>query len=222
MLAFASAIILTLLTTTSTLEAFGISSTCQQRKTTADHQLLQRISHIVLRSSKHSLDPPVASHYTSPAVTDWLKQVLDSYHRETGHDLLPNHNSLSCEEQARAVALFSDAVASHDFFRDPEDPTFNYANVAFLEAFGYEWDEFVILPSRYCVENEKQMEDRRRILDNVRDGVEDESDLDGLIRVRKDGRRIILKGVTLWNVFDGKNDDPVGQAVWVERIESLD
>ncbi len=169
---------------------------------------------------------------------------------------------------ATAIAKSDLHVSSHDFLRAPNDPIYNYANVAFLHKFGYDWDEFVITPSRYCVSSNDEVVERKRILDDVRsnassydgrrrrDGNDDDrggttspsSEYDGLVRVRKDGRRILLRGVNLWNVYDvdvatysGCDDlsssrvradietgggvggiDIIGQAVWIKHIEYLD
>ncbi|KAL3806868.1 hypothetical protein ACHAXA_005266 [Cyclostephanos tholiformis] len=155
-------------------------------------------------------------------------------------------------------------VASHDFLRDPGgEAIYNYGNAAFLDKFGYEWNEFVNLPSRYCVSSDVEADERQRILDDVRsnarigagettisslrDGNDDgegasfpPSKYDGLIRVRKDGRRILLRGVNLWNVYDvditrdgpessspragieGGDIAVIGQAVWIRHIDNLD
>ena len=70
------------------------------------------------------------------------------------------------------------------------------------------------------------------------------SKYDNLIRVRKDGKRILLRGVNLWNVYDTSNSSLqegthdtlesirskiergeitiIGQAVWIRHVEYLD
>ena len=71
------------------------------------------------------------------------------------------------------------------------------------------------------------------------------SKYDNLIRVRKDGRKILLKGVNLWNVYDSSSSSLqegesrntlesirskiergeitiIGQAVWIRHVEYLD
>lgn len=164
---------------------------------------------------------------------------------------------------AAACANSNVAMASHDFLRDPTDAVYNYGNAAFLSGFGYEWEEFVRTPSRECVETEGEVEERQRLLDAVRvaavaipavtpsndaggsgggeDGATNDaaSGYDNLIRVRKDGRRILLKGVHLWNVYDVNEQDTenpeslrgriergeldaIGQAVWVRHVEYLE
>ena len=77
-------------------------------------------------------------------------------------------------------------------------------------------------------------------MDNIKDTATSKSSshsnaverYDNLVRVRKDGRKIVLKGVHLWNVWDiSENLDdartkvesgamkPVGQAVWIKDVE---
>ena len=80
-------------------------------------------------------------------------------------------------------------------------------------------------------------DDKQKISDNSNDDLA--SNYDNLIRVRKDGRKILLKGVNLWNVYDicleeAESHDTVrdmiekgeikavGQAVWISQVEHLD
>lgn len=135
--------------------------------------------------------------------------------------------------------------------------------MSFLHGFGYEWEEFLQLPSRKSAPPEG-VEERQKLLDSVKkkanvmvsnnddassddddnhdnDGEHLTSNYDNLIRIRKDGRLILLKGVNLWNVYDvcledNSNMDPdlvrdsiemgemkvIGQAVWIRHVEYLD
>ena len=56
-------------------------------------------------------------------------------------------------------------IASHDFLRSNDEAIYNYGNVAFLTNFGYEWDEFVELPSSKCVATKEDVEERQKLLD---------------------------------------------------------
>ena len=145
------------------------------------------------------------------------------------------------------------AIASHDFLRDPSgEAIYVYGNMAFLTGFGYDWEEFVELPSKKCVETEGEVEERQKLLDAVKataiksgggnseekgDADDDlEAKYDNLIRVRKDGGKLLLKGVNLWNIYDVNADDDmesvrsavkkgdvqsIGQAVWIKQVEYL-
>lgn len=221
----------------------------------------------------------LAPHYTSQSVLAWLQKMAVSYKLERGEDLLEvisredscvdvtnckNNDSKtpSLLQLAAACARTSLPIASHDFLRNPSDAIYNYGNMAFLDGFGYEWEEFVRLPSRKCVKTDEEVGERQQLLDSVktsaiasdkgvggrdedgRIGVEDNGDLasnyDNLIRVRKDGKSILLKGVNLWNVYDICSDEDVdnldtvrssiehgeiktiGQAVWIGHVEYID
>ena len=174
---------------------------------------------------------------------------------------------------AKACAKTNLPIASHDFLRDETgEAIYNYGNIAFLHGFGYEWDEFIQLPSRKCVETDGEVEERQRLLNDVKKNAMmvqqqqqkqqkqeqrqsnndntnsttiagddlSSSKYDNLIRVRKDGRKILLRGVNLWNVYDttiqGTHDTLesirskiergeitiIGQAVWIRHVEYLD
>ncbi|KAL3779182.1 hypothetical protein ACHAW5_009379 [Stephanodiscus triporus] len=208
-------------------------------------------------------------HYTSRSTLDWLRKMDDSYRLERGESLLDaitregyegfaasvvgieggGEDDPSLLRLASACALSDLPIASHDFLRDPTgEATFNYGNVAFLRGFGYRWGEFVITPSRECVATDEDANERQMLLDAVRSRGITEDDggrYDNLVRVRKDGRRILLRDVNLWNVYDdvrlggAKDGDdrasavtragiergeivPIGQAVWIRTVEYLD
>ena len=220
-----------------------------------------------LSASTNSNINDLPSHYTSPSVLSWLSNMATSYKLDRGEDLFDvilreSSSEVLSEPQgtttspllrlAIACATTNLPIASHDFLRDPNRiAIYNYGNLAFLHGFGYEWEEFVQLPSSKCVETPGEVEERQRLLDavllqqanaskNNDDGVS--TKYDNLIRVRKDGRKILLKGVNLWNVYDctsfeGDTLDnidvvraaietgetkAIGQAVWIRNVEYLD
>eukprot|EP00571_Detonula_confervacea_P010488 CAMPEP_0172304246 /NCGR_PEP_ID=MMETSP1058-20130122/5675_1 /TAXON_ID=83371 /ORGANISM="Detonula confervacea, Strain CCMP 353" /LENGTH=225 /DNA_ID=CAMNT_0013015387 /DNA_START=275 /DNA_END=952 /DNA_ORIENTATION=+ len=219
-------------------------------------------------------------HYISQSMLAWLQKMADSYKLERGEDLLdvilressnePTNNSNDDPKTTHLLQLATTCaktnlpMASHDFLRDPSgEAIYNYGNMAFLDGFGYEWEEFIRLPSRKCVEK-GEVEERQKLLDavkanamksdddaaaaaaadndNNKDGNDDDdlaSKYDNLIRVRRDGRKILLKGVNLWNVYDICLEDmespdfvrariekgeikAIGQAVWIRHVEYLD
>ena len=249
-------------------------------------------------------DELLAPHYTSQSVLSWVRKMADSYQIERGEDLLDvilressdssttyndinsinnkkeysnnNDDTMYLLKLAKACAKTNLPIASHDFLRDETgEAIYNYGNIAFLHGFGYEWDEFIQLPSRKCVETEGEVEERQRLLNDVKKnaiivqqqqkqeqqqslkndnsttigdaavGDDNDDDLsskyDNLIRVRKDGKRILLKGVNLWNVYDSSLQgmhsntlesirskiewgeiSAIGQAVWIRHVEYLD
>lgn len=217
----------------------------------------------------------MAPHFVSEPVLSWLGKMAGSYRIERGEDLL---EAIAREDPgvvdrvagvgdgrllglAAACAASRLPVASHDFLRDPADATYCYGNGAFLDGFGYEWEEFVRLPSRKCVDTDEAVDERQRLLDDAletavkadggtkpggegsRDGDGDDGKgggYDNLVRVRKDGRKILLRGVNLWNVYDVPSEGDaeswdawragiergevkaIGQAVWIHHVEDLD
>lgn len=195
--------------------------------------------------------PLVDSHFTSPSVLDWLKKMALSYKLERGEDLLEvlaretgiSVNKGDEDDLMQLATLCASTplpIASHDFLR-ADEAIYIYGNQAFLDGFGYGWEEFVELPSRKCVETDSEAEERQKLLDTVKDAATSKSQssevdrYDNLIRVRKDGSKILLKGVHLWNVYDIRDNSdgakaklvsgamkPIGQAVWISNVEYLD
>jgi PAS domain-containing protein len=83
---------------------------------------------------------------------------------------------------------------------DP-DPRFIYANRAAQSCFGYDWDEFVTLPSRLSAEPVLR-EKRQAALDAVaRDGFV--AGYSG-VRIAKSGRRFRIEDVVIWQLMDGE------------------
>jgi hypothetical protein len=180
------------------------------------------------------------------------EDLLDVILRESSSELrtmAPEATTTPLLRLAMACATTNLPIASHDFLRDPNRiAIYNYGNLAFLHGFGYEWEEFIQLPSSKCVETPGEVEERQRLLDAVllqqtntkvnSDNCDDvASKYDNLIRVRKDGRKILLKGVNLWNIYDDASLDntdivrariksgelkAIGQAVWIRHVEHLD
>jgi hypothetical protein len=193
----------------------------------------------------------VDAHFTSPSVLAWLKKMALSYKLERGEDLLEvisreagvSVNKGDEDNLIRLATLMASSplpIASHDFLR-ADKAIYIYGNQAFLDGFGYEWNEFVELPSSKCVETDAEVEERQKLLDSIKDAAMCKAQSNGvqgydnLIRVRKDGKKIMLKGVHLWNVWEiGENLDdvrtqiesgamkPIGQAVWIRDVEYLD
>lgn len=87
------------------------------------------------------------------------------------------------------------ALVSHG---TEEDPIFNYANHLALEAFGYTWDEWITLPSRFSAEAPNR-EARQKLLDSVRQ--RGYSDGYRGIRIGKQGR-FEIRAAKVWNLLD--------------------
>ncbi|QIJ75758.1 MEKHLA domain-containing protein [Methylobacterium sp. NI91] len=118
--------------------------------------------------------------------------LTGSFRRLVGRPLIPEPDL--GPDWLYAQAPF--AVLSHD---TSTDPLFVYANRAAQRAFGYNWEEFVGMPSRLSAEAPERAE-RQRLLDAVaRDGFV--SDYAG-IRVAKDGRRFPVTEGIVWQLVD--------------------
>jgi hypothetical protein len=192
-------------------------------------------------------------HATSQSTIAWLQQMAQSYQLERGEkllDVLLRESSISLtgssmDDIATVCAKTNLAIASHDFVRDPTgEPIYCYGNDAFISNFEYTWEEFVQLPSRYCVETDDEVKERNKLLNESRQRLERTSDeIPELIRITKNKRRILLQGVNLWNVYDFQNDvrligydgstvsaklirdqidrgdiKAIGQAVWIRKV----
>ena len=129
--------------------------------------------------------------YANPGPEDpeFFALLTGSYARVTGKAL----------GAASAVWLYRDApfvVLAHN--TDP-DPRFIYANRTAQACFGYDWDEFVTLPSRLSAEPGLRAE-RQAMLEAVtRDGFVAEY---GGIRIAKSGRRFRILDTIIWQLVD--------------------
>lgn len=139
---------------------------------------------------------------------DFADLLADSHARLVGESLVPE-----CLRGAEAAAWLYDApfgLLAHDM---SPDPVFVYANRTAQERFGYDWDEFLGLPSRLSAESQDR-QTRQALMDAVRrQGYAD--DYRGL-RVTKSGRRFWIEGVTIWNLV-GPDGEPAGQAALIRR-----
>jgi len=125
-----------------------------------------------------------------PAFFDLL---VSSYRRLLGEE----PPFLPAGAQADARWLYRQApscVLAHD--TDP-DPRFIYANKTAQSLFGYDWDEFITLPSRLSAEAPNR-EERQRLLEAVaHDGFA--TGYSG-IRIAKSGRRFEIEDGVLWQL----------------------
>jgi hypothetical protein len=131
-------------------------------------------------------DPGLTGAIGDPA---FFHLLTGSYRRLVGRPLTDRD----------AAWLYRDApfiVLAHN--TDP-DPIFTYANRAAQDCFGYDWDEFLRLPSRLSAETALQ-EKRQAALDAVRENgfVAGYSG----IRIAKSGRRFWIKDTVIWQLID--------------------
>lgn len=125
---------------------------------------------------------------------DQVQLILDSYRHWTGEDLiifpLPEADGLGETVYRAPFALVSHGTEV--------DPIFNYANRMALEAFGYSWEEWITLPSRFSAEAPNRAA-RQKLLDAVNqrgysDGYQG-------IRIGRQGR-FEIRAAQVWNLLD--------------------
>ena len=123
--------------------------------------------------------------------------ISESYRNIVGLDLVsPALSAAEGAEWLYSAAPF--AVLAHD---TAADPVFIYANKNAQDRFGYDWNEFVELPSRLSAEADAR-EARDEILARVRTQgyVQNYSG----VRVKKFGERFLIRDVTIWQIKDSK------------------
>lgn len=141
-----------------------------------------------------------------------VARLLASLRHWTGRNLVAP--TLSPVEQACELFNLPSAVLSHD---TAADPILNYANRTALKLFEVSWDELTAMPSRLTAEAPERAE-RTRLLSEVssRGFIDDYRG----VRVSRTGRRFLVEGATVWNLFD-EFDDPYGQAASFSRWQYL-
>lgn len=136
--------------------------------------------------------------------------LIASYRHLTGRDLVEAGGSPAAAAQRLYEAPF--AVVSHD---TAPDPLFNYANRRALALFEMPWEGFIGMPSRLSAEA-PQREERERLLERVKKtGFID--DYRG-VRITGKGRRFLIQGATVWNLYDAAGNYR-GQAARFDRWE---
>ncbi|CAM9527118.1 unnamed protein product [Chrysoparadoxa australica] len=162
----------------------------------------------ILLQAGGSLEDSIPAHYLESQTVEWMQAILDGYKEASGGEDLIEREGLTAREQAAKVAVLDVAVLSHDLLRNPADATYCYGNLSALKTFEYSWDEFVVLPSRYCVATKKEEDSRESSLSKARKKRESIEEVG--TRVTKSGRLFDITAV-VWNVL-GEDGTVVGQA----------
>lgn len=131
-----------------------------------------------------------------------LQLIAESFFRATGQPLI----TLAADQSLRdALWNAPCVVVAHG---TEVDPIFFYGNRMALQLFGYNFDDFTRLPSRYSAEPLAR-EARARLLERVtRNGYV--GDYSG-IRIARTGQRFRIDRATVWNLTDRQNNI-LGQA----------
>ena len=135
-----------------------------------------------------------------------------SYKQFLGQDLVLYYQSYESLAQTLFHAPF--AVLSHN---TAPDPIFNYANLRALELFGFNWDEFIQMPSRLSAEPLHQASREQLLAEVAQKGYS--RNYQG-IRITKTGQRFLIKDAVVWNLLDSAGEYK-GQAAKFENWEFL-
>lgn len=120
--------------------------------------------------------------------------LCGSYRNLLGRELIQASETQGNLAKALFYAPF--VIVSHN---TDSDPIFNYANLKALELFGFSWDEFVQLPSRFSAEPVHQSEREKLLATVSRQGYMDSY---RGIRITKIGTRFEIKNAVVWNLLD--------------------
>jgi PAS domain S-box-containing protein len=125
--------------------------------------------------------------------TEFFELLTQSYQYSMGVPLVPAECDASWLYQQAPFA-----VVAHN---TDADPRFIYANLTAQTCFGYSWDEFTSLRSRFSAEAPNR-EERQRVLDTVaREGF-----VAGYrgVRIAKSGRRFWIEDGVVWQLRDAQ------------------
>jgi hypothetical protein len=129
-----------------------------------------------------------------PKIIEHSQELLDSYARLLGHELLPREGSVAYQSRALFHAPF--VLLSHG---TENDPILNYGNAAALALWETDLKTFTSMASRLTAETPRR-DERAQLLERVtREGYID--DYAG-IRISTTGKRFFIERATVWNVFD--------------------
>lgn len=153
----------------------------------------------------------------------WPDWICNSYHRETGKDLIDTvgadsrstaRDGWTAEGGSVALALYRSqrVVLCHDA---TDDPVFVYANLAAQRLWERDWDEFVGWHSAETAPESVRAE-RAQALAHI----ETVTGYSG-VRVTNAGRLFHFEDASVWRVFDSEGH-AVGQAATFSRWAFLE
>ncbi|HEX4252571.1 MAG TPA: MEKHLA domain-containing protein [Pseudonocardia sp.] len=136
----------------------------------------------------------------APEDPDFAALLVTSHLKVVGTPLAPEHLTSDLSPRELARWLYRDAPFVLLAHRLTADPAFCYANLVGQRCFGYTWDEFSGLPSRYSAAAPDRAE-RDRLFEQV-DARGYIDDYRGL-RIAKSGAQFWIERATVWNLVDG-------------------
>jgi len=143
------------------------------------------------------------SPFTAPSWIERTQQILDSYARWLGRELVPRSGDPAEESQRLYEAPF--VLVAHG---TEADPILNYGNATALRLWEVDLGQFLQTPSRQTAEPVHRDERARMLEATRRSGYID--DYRG-IRIASTGRRFRIDQAVVWNVV-AADGSPAGQA----------
>ncbi|QIQ01823.1 MEKHLA domain-containing protein [Streptomyces liangshanensis] len=122
--------------------------------------------------------------------------LADTYRRLTGKSLLADMPPGATDAARWLYEKAPFGLLAHD---TAEDPRFVYANRTVQSFFGYEWEEFIGMPSRLSAPPAKRSTRAKLMKDVLERGY---SDHYRGIREGRSGTRFWIEDVTIWNLVD--------------------
>jgi PAS domain S-box-containing protein len=143
------------------------------------------------------------------------RQILLSYQRTPHQKIIP----LQTVGNAYPYLFgYSIPILAHSGIPSSNhSPRYTFVNKAAIDLFGYSWNEFIGLESRYSAQ-----EDDRQKRDNMMQRASLEGYVMGYhgIRIRKTGELFHVHDAFIWNIKDGES--VIGQAAILPRISVPD
>ena len=140
--------------------------------------------------------------WKQPEIIRWSEILAINYRKLIGEDLI---NADTPEQLSHALFHAPFVMVSHG---TQADPIFNYANQTALQLWGLNWDEFTKTPSAKSAEPIAR-EERAAMLKQAKEQGYIEN-YEG-VRISSQGKRFVIKQVTLWNLID-EAGEKCGQA----------
>lgn len=150
--------------------------------------------------------------WQQPEIISWIQIVADSYRQLLEKNLIDSANTPEQLSEALFYAPF--VLVSHD---TQANPIFNYGNQTALQLWSLSWDEFIKTPSAASAEPIAR-EERALMLKQAKEQGYIEN-YQG-VRISSEGKRFLIKQVTLWNLTD-ESGQKCGQAATYPSWEWL-
>lgn len=150
--------------------------------------------------------------WQQPEIISWIQIVADSYRQLLGKNLIDSANTP--EQLSKALFYVPFVLVSHG---TQANPIFNYGNQTALQLWSLSWDEFIKTPSAASAEPIAR-EERALMLKQAKEQGYIEN-YQG-VRISSEGKRFLIKQVTLWNLTD-ESGQKCGQAATYPSWEWL-